>query len=352
MIRLSLRQFRTQGWAAIGLLVLAAVLLGSTGPHLAQLYSDYAKSQAACPTSGRCLQTRISIGRLNQLLQLIGTALVAAPGLVGAFWGAPLISRELEHGTHRLAWTQSITRTRWLTVKLAVVGGASVAATGLLSLMVTWWSTPIDRADTNRFSAGLFGERNITPLGYAAFGFALGVTIGLLIRRTLPAMATTLALFLGVRLAFTYLIRQHLLTPVHLTQPLASVVQGFGSTNGGPPTLFATADLPNAWIYSTRIVDGGGHALTSHLVADSCPALLGPLTGPAPGSTGRAVPVADAKNAFQTCITKLSATYHGLVSYQPASRYWVFQWYETGLFLAAALALAAGCFYWIRHSAA
>ncbi|MDP9219534.1 MAG: ABC transporter permease [Actinomycetota bacterium] len=349
MIRLSLRQFRTQGWVAVGLLLMAAVMLGLTGPHLAQIYGDFAKSHAACATSGRCLQATIDIGKLDRLLELIGTALVAVPGLIGAFWGAPLISRELEHGTHRLAWTQSVSRTRWLAVKLALVGAASVAATGLLSLMVTWWSSPIDQSNMNRFDAGLFGERNITPVGYAAFGFALGVTAGVLIRRTLPAMATTLAVFLGVRLAFTYLIRPHLLTPVHATKSLESVAHGFGQTNGGPPTLFADADLPNSWIYSARIVDSSGHALTSQVVTTSCPDLLRPFAGPG-SNGGTPVPApADVQNAFQACITKLSPTYHGIVTYQPASRYWTFQYLEAAIFLAAALALAALCFYWIRR---
>jgi hypothetical protein len=57
------------------------------------------------------------------------------------------VARELETGTYRLAWTQSVTRTRWLAVKLGVVGLTSVAVAGLLSLMVTWWSSPIDRAN-------------------------------------------------------------------------------------------------------------------------------------------------------------------------------------------------------------
>lgn len=354
MIRLSLRQFRAQACVAIGLLLLAAVLLAATGPHIAQIYDGYAKAQAACVASSRCGHVNINLGELDQLLELIGTALVAVPGLIGAFWGAPLISRELEQGTHRLAWTQSVTRTRWLAVKLALVGASSVAATGLLSLMVTWWSSPIDHANMNRFSAGLFGERNIAPLGYAAFGFALGVTAGILIRRTLPAMATTVAVFLGVRLAFTYLIRQHLLTPVHLAQPLASVVNGFGQYNNGPQTLFAGAsNLPNAWIYATRIVDSSGHGLTSQVVANACPALLNPLPGgPGPTSgTAVAVPNSGARDALQACITKLSPSYHGIVTYQPANRYWIFQSYETGVFLASALALAALSLYWIRRRA-
>ena len=63
---------------------------------------------------------------------------VLVPGIIGIFWGAPLVARELEAGTYRLAWTQSITRTRWLATKLGVVGLLSMVAAGLLSLMATW----------------------------------------------------------------------------------------------------------------------------------------------------------------------------------------------------------------------
>ncbi|MDQ2848098.1 MAG: hypothetical protein M3Y77_17490 [Actinomycetota bacterium] len=354
MIRLSLRQFRIQAGVALGLLLIVAVLLISTRPHLAHLYDLYAKAQTACAASDNCRQVNVNLGRVDQLLELIGTALVALPALIGAFWGAPLISRELETGTHRLAWTQSVSRTHWLRAKLAVVGLASVATTGLLSLLVTWWSSPIDRAHLNRFGAGVFGERNIAPLGYAAFGFVLGVTAGVLIRRTLPAMATTLGVFLGVRLAFSYLVRPHLMSPRHLTTSLAEVTQGFGSTNGGPPTLFAgPPNLPNAWVYSTRILDADGHGLTSQAALSACPNLALPLPETVPGS-GHAVPTqapADARQAFQTCVTKLSSTYHGLVTYQPANRYWIFQSYETAIFLAAAAVLGWLCFYLIRRRA-
>ena len=48
--------------------------------------------------------------------------------------------RELEAGTQRLAWVQSVTRTRWLGVKLAVIGAVGVGLTALMSLAITWWS--------------------------------------------------------------------------------------------------------------------------------------------------------------------------------------------------------------------
>ena len=354
MIRLSWRQFRTQAAVAAGLLVVAAVLLVSTRPHLAHLYGVYERAQAACRTNPDCRQVTVKIGQLDKLLELLGTVLVGVPALVGAFWGAPLIAREFENGTHRLVWTQSVTRSRWLAAKLVVLGSASVMVTGVLSLLVTWWSSPIDRSRMDRFGSGMFGERNIVPLGYAAFGFALGVTAGMLIRRTLPAMAATLAAFLAVRLAFTYQVRANLLAPVHEAVPLDARSMGFGSTNSGPATLMPNPpDLPNAWIYSTRIVDASGHGLPARVVAAQCPKLGQNLGGPPPGSghVVRAEAPREAQDALRACVAKLSATYHEAVTYQPANRYWTMQVYEGAIFLVAAVGLVGLCFWRIGHRA-
>ena len=68
------------------------------------------------------------------------------PAIIGMFWGAPLISRELEGGTYRLAWSQSVTRSRWLAVKLGLLGLAAMAVAGLFSLVITWWASPLDQA--------------------------------------------------------------------------------------------------------------------------------------------------------------------------------------------------------------
>jgi hypothetical protein len=356
MIRLTWRQFRLQFAVACVLLLSVAIVFITTRGHLNYLYTVYAKANAACVTNPGCPGVGISLSKLDQLLELIGTALVVVPALVGVFWGAPLIAREFESGTHRLAWTQSITRTRWLASKLGVVGLASVAVTGLLSLLVTWWSSPIDNAHQNRFGSGLFGERNVAPLGYAAFGFALGVVAGLVIRRTLPAMATTMVAFLAVRLAFTYAVRPNIFSPRHKTLALDPNNMGFGSNNGGPATLMPNPpNLPNAWIYSMRVVDNAGHGLTSQVVATTCPSLPFPGAGggPPPGSGTRVRVTAPdgVQNTLHDCVTKIGATYHELVTYQPANRYWTLQWGETAVYLAAALALAGFCFWCIRRRA-
>jgi hypothetical protein len=358
MIRLSWRQFQAQAAVACGLLLGVAILFVATHGHLDHLYSVYAQANTACNASSNCPGVSINLGKLDQLLELIGTALVVLPALVGVFWGAPLIAREFENGTHRLAWTQSVTRSRWLATKLAVVGIASVATTGLLSLLVTWWSAPIDRTRQSRFASGLFGERNVVPLGYAAFAFMLGVVAGLLMRRTLPAMASTIVVFLTARLAFTYAVRPNLFSPRHKTLALGTNGMGFGSTNSGPPTLMPNPpNLPNAWIYSTHIVDNAGHGLAPQFVASACPTVaLPPLPpGAGPGSSAgvhvREAAPAGAQNALSECVAKIGATYHEVVAYQPATRYWLFQWSETAIFFVAALAIVGFCFWWIRNRA-
>ena len=351
MIRLSWRQFQAQAAVAGGLLVAVLIVFATTRGNIDHLYTVFAKANAACLNNSGCPGVSIKLSKLDQLLELIGTALVVVPALVGVFWGAPLIAREFENGTHRLAWTQSVTRTRWLGTKLAVVGLASVVGTGLLSLLVTWWSAPIDRAHVNRFGSGMFGERNITPLGYAAFGFALGVVAGLLIRRTLPAMAATIVAFLAVRMTFTYVVRPNIFSPRHRTLALDPNNMGFGTTNGGPATLMPNPpNLPNAWVYSTHIVDSAGHGLTSQTLAGACPNLPFANNGPPPvsGTRVRVVAPTDVRNSLHDCVTKLAATYHEVVTYQPANRYWTLQWGETAAYFAAALAIAGFCF-WLIH---
>ena len=278
--------------------------------------------------------------------------LLIAPALIGIFWGAPLVARELETGTYRLGWTQSITRRRWLAAKLGVVGLASVAVAGLLSLMLTWWSSPIDTANANRFGDAMFSLRDITPLGYAAFAFALGVTAGVLIRRTLPAMASTLVVFVAARLAEAQWVRPHLMSPVRSAMPFSTGNGiGFALTPSGLQVMTNPPNIPNAWAISSEIVNNAGQAPTAAFMKSACPSLAnGAQAGPAGGA--RHVRVSGngpGPQAFQDCVAKVAAKYHEVVTYQPASRFWAFQGMETAIFLVLALLLAGLCFWWVRH---
>jgi hypothetical protein len=318
MIRFAALQFRAQAVIAFCALAVAAVLLGLTGPHLAHLYDT---TVATCGTHGDCAAATSKFLSTYRLLQDLGNVVIAIPILVGIFWGAPIVARELETGTHRLVWTQSVTRTRWMAVKLGLVGLASMLIAGLFSLMMTWWSSPIDRVNGNQFTS-VFDQRGIVPIGYAAFAFALGVTAGVLIRRTLPAMATALAGFVIVRVAVTFLAQPNFEPKVHLTSPLRMTSgMGFDQTNNGPLTVIG--GHPGDWVFSDRIINQAGHAVSGRFL-------------------GQGACLQSRSSA--ACIGKLRE----VLVYQPASRYWAFQSYETAIFLGLAVILGAFCFWWMR----
>ena len=170
MIRFTALQFRAQAAVAFIALVIAAVVLAITGPHLLHIYDTVV---ATCAAHGDCSSVDSNFVKLDHGLQIaLNILIIVVPGIIGLFWGAPLVAHELEARTFRLAWTQSVTRTRWVAVKIACVGLASMAVAGLLSLMLTWWASPIDRVNLNVF--GTFDQRDIVPIGYAAFAFVLG----------------------------------------------------------------------------------------------------------------------------------------------------------------------------------
>jgi hypothetical protein len=293
-------------------------------------------------------------GRADTTIRLwLSVLAVVVPGLLGVFWGAPLVASELESGSFRLVWTQDISRGRWLAWRLAVTGLAAMAVAGLASWLVTWWAGPLDRAGLDQF--GSFDSRDIVPAGYAAFAFALGVLLGALLRRTVPAMAAALVVFTAARLTFRLLARPALLPPVTWTLPLNPSTTGYGSSGFlplvPPPSLQPAApDLPNAWVTSIAIVNGKGDALTSSELASTCPDIgHGPGGGVPVGGSGHIQQAPQSVvNTTHECVARIAATYHEVVTYQPASRYWPLQWYELGVFLTAALLLAAACAWRVR----
>ena len=347
MMWLTWRQFRTQMAVIFGVLVLVAIVLAATGPHLLNLYDSYLRACRADHNCGSTLDPALTT--YAKLQAAVPVLLLLLPALTGIFWGAPLVARELESGTYRLAWTQSISRDRWLMVKVGVVGIASVAASGLLSFMLTWWASPMDAANANRFGIAQFGLRGIAPLGYAAFAFALGLTAGVIMRRSLPAMAVTFVTYIAGRLAETFWVRPHLMSPLHQTGPLAAL--NIALTPSGPIVTANSGNLPNAWVYSASIVNNAGHSPTAQFIKKACPNLG---AGAPPGASASGGPlggksVGVAPGGFQECIAHIGAKFHEVVAYQPGSRYWAFQGLETAFFVVVALALVGVSFWWVRR---
>lgn len=349
MTRFAWLQARTQTLVAGALLATLAVIAAITGVQMSHLFHSSVANCSPGQGCGFAISEFLSHNSfMDHALDILARVV---PVLLGMFWGAPLAAREFESGTHRLAWTQSVSRSRWVATKLAVGGLATVAVAGLLTLTVTWWYTSRDQVGgANPFA--VLDRRDIAPVTYAAFAFASGALLGAIIRRTVPAIAATLGLFVFVRVAISIWVRPHLLRPLHEAMSLLAAHQiGFTSSNGSGPMLeVRDGGPPRAYVLSTHLVNSAGHlasaAERTAFVRDHCPGVI----PPPPSGPGHAVAVPDL-GAVKACQAQAAQTFHLLVTYHPSSRYWAFQWLESGVFVALALLAAAACYWWVTRRA-
>ena len=135
------------------------------------------------------------------------------PGLIGVLVGAPLIARELEYGTWRLAWSQSVPRARWLAVKLAMVTGGLVVVGAAMTAVITWYRAPMDRL-TGHLQHNIYDFEGLVPTAYILCAFGFAVLAGLLIRRSIPAMIAAFLPWLAIRLVVEFVFRPHFMTPL------------------------------------------------------------------------------------------------------------------------------------------
>jgi ABC-2 family transporter protein len=342
MIWLTWRQFRGSALVVLGALAAAAIVLVITGPQLSDLFRE----------AGEDFFARLGLDGPKQAVFYLGTGVVyGVPAVIGVFWGAPMIARELEAGTSRLVWTQSITRSRWLATKLGVTA-AGAAVSGLSGVALTWWCAPIDHAVAKGYSdpgllsvprlwPQLFGARGVVPIGMAVLALAIGVTAGLVVRRSVPAMALTLVLVGAVQIVMPLVVQAHLLGPKQLTTTITQEKITELSARGEPGSSEVTVermgisiDKPGAWITYNRTLDPSG------AVADPLPAWTSDCAAP----PGQEDPAADA------CFTRLADEgYRQRVEYQPADRFWPLQLIETGILLGLAGLLTGFCFWRIRR---
>jgi hypothetical protein len=331
MIWVTWRQFRTTAWIAMISLGALAVLLTVTGRTLAEQWtsSGAATCRGVCNHAVDNFVQLVASGITGVVYDAVLLLTYAVPPLIGIFWGAPLIARELEAGTHRLAWTQSVTRTRWLAAKLAVVGAATAVVAGLLSWAVTVWGYHIDLVQNYRITPLIYGARGVVPIGYALFAFMLGVAVGMLIRRTVPAMAATLAIYVAAVASMALWVRAHLLPVTHALSPLnLSEVRDFLVGPHSQMTLVSAVTPDNAWVLANTTITRAGNVFTGPANPRYCSANSDP----------------------SACLNWVGTL--GLrqdLTYQPATHFWPLQWTETGIFIAFAILLAGFCIWWTRR---
>jgi hypothetical protein len=335
MTWLAWRQFRAAAISAAATLLALGMVLVATGP---QLREEHTSLLAECRQLGRagggsCSTLAQEFSHEHRLMFLAVTGLVLiVPALIGLFLGAPLVAHEIETGTHRLVWHQSISRVRWLAIKLGVVGLASVLIAGATSAAVTLWAAPLDATaalDFPRMEPILFASRGVVPVGHAAAAFVVGALAGLLLQRSVPAMAVTLALLVVGQVAAPSL-RASLITPITTMVEISDESSPFDLTRVGPDRVVLGPGESGAWILSTRTVDAAGRTVDSMAVSP-----IGPCS---PG------PDRDA------CFAEMRDLGYGLeVTYQPADRFWRLQLIETGIYTVLALGLATATLWRVQR---
>ncbi len=134
---------------------------------------------------------------LEPLLVGVGTVL---PFLVGLLLGAPLVAREIEKRTAPMAWSLSLSRRRWLAGRAIPIGLLVVASL----LLVGQVSDALQAVADRPFGFADSGSRGPIVAARGALMFGMGVTVGLVTGRVLPAILVTALVAIAVFGAIEY----------------------------------------------------------------------------------------------------------------------------------------------------
>jgi hypothetical protein len=294
-----------------------------------RLHRAFAVATACHPaTSLACSELVSRFDGMGQTLAN-GYVLQPVPALIGAFVGAPVLAREFESGTFRFAWTQGFGPWRWTLAKLVALAVAVVAAAEAFSALLLWYYSPYFRpgnqalglSEVSRLNPGLFDLGGVGLAGWTLVAFAIGGLAGMLVRRALPAIVATLATYTTLALVTGTYVRQHYLAPIVTSNPGTWVVPG------------------SAWVISEKWVTTGGRPVGPSV-------LVRVLQGAPPSVAGKGGGVPRSFGSVQYLVQH---GYRLWTSYQPAGRFWPFQFIEAGWLLALSIVLIAATVWLVRR---
>jgi ABC-2 family transporter protein len=257
----------------------------------------------------------------------LGRALINfGPALIGVFIGAPLFARELEQGTHVLAFTQSVSRTRWMASKLVIALVPALVVLVVLQILVSSWLSAAGTLGplvNGPYADLTFGIEHVSPVGYALFAFALGTLIGVVSRRTLVAMTAGLGVFVVLRFALSSLV-EHLVPAQRMEAPI-----------GAAFNVYEDGSL----VIESGYADAAGRPIPSDRATElnqACKASSGPIGGE------------DVQEKYLACLPKSGITklYADVI---PASQAWQLHMVDAAIYGALAVLLLAGTAWALRR---
>ncbi|MFC9704281.1 ABC transporter permease [Streptomyces sp. NPDC056943] len=240
---------------------------------------------------------------LQVAMDWASTAMLLLPLFVGAFVAGPMVARELESGTYKLALTQSVSPARWLGSKLLTAGAVIVPATiALIGVYRLGWGSVAGTWSFLWYEPGTYVATGPVLVAQVLLALGLGALIGQLIRRTVTAMALT-GLVTGLVVLVVGQLRWSLMPVQTMTGPL---------TEGN-----VAAALPaSSWQGDSGLITASGDRLPSQACWDRT-------------------------EQWSVCPADLNVVGQ-YWDHHPSSHYWPIQLIETGIVLAlAALALYA-----------
>ena len=268
-------------------------------------------------------QARSFGGAAGHSLTLTAALFQVIPALIGAFVGAPVLARELETGTFRYTWTQGFGRARWTVATVAPLAVVVTVLAGIVGFLFSWAYGPLigGKYGASVLAGNTFDLHGATFAAWTLAAFSIGVLAGLLIRRVVPAMLATMAAW-GV---------------------LAVVTGVFLRPHYEAPLVSSNPDLPSSsWVMSTWWTQDGKTVSSStinEVLQKAGAQVSGGSVSLRPGS------------ALGNMSPTQFLVAHGFTqvsSYQPASRFWPFQWIEAGWLLALSL-LIISLVIWLVH---
>ena len=320
------RQHRLALAGVFALLGVAAVYLLVTGLQMRHAYA----AVTACRPAGSADCRQVADSFLDAYLPGVGPALgllQVVPALIGAFAAAPVLARELETGTFRYAWTQGFGRARWAVAKLVPLAVTVTVAAGAFSALVSWYIQPIFGAgdDNGPLYPTIFDLRGVALAAWTLAAFAIGALAGTMIRRVIPAMFATFTGYAG----------------------LAFVTGAFLRRRYAPPVVTTRLDVARGnWLLSQLWTRGGQPASLSMINQTLRPIDVQAVT------PGEFQPGPAASAGIDPARYLIRHGYTQLTTYQPASRFWSFQWIEGGWLVALSLLLIAATVWLVRRRAA
>jgi ABC-2 family transporter len=315
------RQHRTALFGAVAVLGGFSVFMLIHGLAMHRDYHRLGLASCGSFTTDACQNALGTFQhRYQSVADFLPVPLAFVPALLGAFVGAPIIARELESGTFRFAWTQATDRVRWTVAKLTLLGAVLAGLALMFSALYGWWFHPWEPILGRIQSGKAYEVEGVVFAARTVFAFALGALLGAVLRRTLVAMAATLAVWIGVVLPSAIYLRPHIMAP-----DVAQLSKG--------------GFVRNSWTLSSWMQDAAGHHLSS--------AQQDALTREAGNA---AINAADPRAAFDQWFVQHG--YTNWVKYQPNSRFWHFQLVEGVAYLVLTLLLGAATVWWVRRRAA